>query len=122
MKKKYKQTICFDIDNTICKTLNSDYHKSKPITKAIKKINSLFDEGYFIIFFTSRFMGRNNENVNLSKKQGFNMTMKQLKKWKVRFHKLILGKPSYDMIVDDKSLFFNKKWYNNIENHLANFK
>ena len=38
MKKKYKQTICFDIDNTICKTLNSDYHKSKPITKAIKKL------------------------------------------------------------------------------------
>ena len=37
MKKKYKQTICFDIDNTICKTLNSDY-KSKPITKAIKKL------------------------------------------------------------------------------------
>ena len=67
-------------------------------------------------------MGRNNENVNLSKKQGFNMTMKQLKKWKVRFHKLIFGKPSYDIIVDDKSLFFKKKWYNDIENHLANLK
>ena len=49
------------------------------------------------------------KNVNLSKKQGFNMTMKQLKKWKVRFHKLIFGKPSYDIIVDDKSLFFKKK-------------
>ena len=33
------------------------------------------------------------------------MTMKQLKKWKVRFHKLILV-VSYDIIVDDKSLFF----------------
>ena len=33
-----KKTICFDIDNTICKTVKSDYKKSKPIVKNIKCI------------------------------------------------------------------------------------
>ena len=34
------------------------------------------------------------------------MTMKQLKKWKVKYHKLIFGKPSFDLFFDDKTLFF----------------
>jgi hypothetical protein len=122
MKKKYKKTICLDIDNTICRTFKSNYQASKPNISAIKKINHLFDKGYFIIFYTSRFMGRNNENITASKKQGFKMTMKQLKKWKVKFHKLVFGKPSYDLIVDDKSIYFKKNWYNDIEKYLFRLK
>jgi len=122
MNKKYKKTICLDIDNTICTTPKNNYSLSKPNIKAIRKINFLFDKGYFIIFFTSRFMGRNNENVSLSKKQGFKMTMSQLRKWKVKFHKLIFGKPSFDLIVDDKSLYFKKNWYKNIEKYLIRLK
>ena len=38
---KIKKKICFDIDNVICKTRNSDYKNSKPILLAIKKINQL---------------------------------------------------------------------------------
>ena len=29
-----------------------------------------------------------------------------IKKWGVKYHKLIMGKPSYDLIIDDKSIFF----------------
>ena len=39
---------------------------------------------------------------------GFKLTKTQLKKWKVKYHKLILGKPSYDLIVDDKGIFSTK--------------
>ena len=70
MKLKYRKKICFDIDNTICWTQKNNYTKSKPNKNAIKKINQLFDKGYYIIIFTSRFMGRNNEKVNLAKKNG----------------------------------------------------
>jgi hypothetical protein len=105
---------CFDLDGVICKTNMSDYKKSKPIAKAIKKINSLYSDSHQIIIFTSRFMGRNRENVNLAKKQGYSFTFRQLKKWKLKFHKLILGKPSYDFIVDDKSINF-KNWVKNIK-------
>ena len=41
-----------------------------------------------------------------SKKVGpFEQTSNQLKKWKVKYHKLIMGKPSYDLIVDDNVLY-----------------
>ena len=36
-------------------------------------------------------------------------TKKQLKMWGVKYHELIFGKPSYDIIVDDKSILYNKK-------------
>ena len=47
-----KKTICFDIDNTICKTVKSDYKRSKPIIKNIKYINNLYDKGHVIKIFT----------------------------------------------------------------------
>ena len=31
--------ICFDIDGVICRTKKNNYRSSKPIKKAIKKIN-----------------------------------------------------------------------------------
>lgn len=108
------KTYCFDLDGVICKTYMSNYKKSKPISKAINKINSLYLDGHKVIIFTSRFMGRNHDNANLAKKQGYDFTLKQLKKWKLKFHKLILGKPSYDFIVDDKSINF-KNWIKNIK-------
>ena len=37
------------------------------------------------------------------KKKGFKFTSLQLKKWKLKYHKLIMGKPSYDYFLDDKS-------------------
>ena len=105
-----KKIICFDIDNIICKTVNNRYINSKPNMKVINLINSLFEKGHTIKIFTARFMGRNNENITKAKKQGYNLTKKQLKKWNLKYHKLIFGKPSYDYYVDDKSIFYDKNW------------
>ena len=113
LKKKNIKTYCFDIDGVICVTEKNYYKKSKPILSSIKKINELYSKGDRIILFTSRFMGRSGEKVSLAKKRGYNFTIKQLAKWKVKFHKLIFGKPSYDFIIDDKSIDF-KNWINNI--------
>ena len=30
--------------------------------------------------------------------------------WKVKYNKIYFGKPSFDLFVDDKSLFYNKNW------------
>ncbi len=118
MKNNLKKVICFDIDNTICSTKNSNYKKSKPNIKAIKKINSLFLKGYYIKLFTSRFMGRNKDNRIKAKKEGYNFTRKQLKNWNVNYNELIMGKPSFDLLIDDKCIFFKKDWYNHIEKKL----
>ncbi len=112
--KNRKKIICFDIDGVICSTKGNKYASSKPIKKNIKVINELYQK-YMIIIFTSRFMGRNKENIKKAKSQGYKFTFKQLKNWKVRFHKLIFGKPSYDLFIDDKCLSFSKNWRNKIK-------
>ena len=110
-----KLIICFDMDNVICKSPTNLYSKSTPHKKNIEMINLLKKRGHYIKIFTSRFMGRNKENSVLAKKQGFKITKSQLKKWKVSYDELIFGKPSYDLFVDDKSLFFKKNWAVNLK-------
>jgi len=105
-----KKIYCFDIDNVICRTYKSNYKNSKPLKKNIKLINDLYSKGFYIKIFTSRFMGRNNENVIKAKKQGYQFTLKQLKSWGVKYNKVIFGKPSYDIFVDDKAFGFSKNW------------
>ncbi len=107
--------ICFDLDNTLCKTFGNKYQKSKPILKNIKVVNKLYDNGYYIKIFTSRYMGRSNDNQRLAKIRGYKLTEKQLKKWKIRYHKLILGKPSYDLIIDDKAFGYDYNWSKKIK-------
>ena len=51
---------------------------------------------------------------------GYKKTLNQLKSWKLNFDKLIFGKPSYDLFVDDKSIFFNKNWHLKIDKILKN--
>lgn len=107
---KKTKIFCFDIDNTICKTKKNFYSKSEPFKKKISLINKLYKKGYYIKIFTSRYMGRSHENKKKAIKHGYKKTEYQLKKWGILYHELIFGKPSYDIIVDDKSIFFKKNW------------
>jgi hypothetical protein len=112
MKKKSKKKIlCFDLDNVICTTQGKNYQKSKPKHKVINLINDLYESGHYIKIFTARYMGRNNENIVLAKKQGYKTTKKQINSWGINYHKLIFGKPTYDFFVDDKCYNFSKNWY-----------
>jgi len=84
---------CFDIDGTIC-TQETEYSDAKPYTDRIEKINTLYDEGNEIVFFTARgyLTGIDWEEV----------TSNQLKDWGVRYHRLVFGKPNADIYIDDK--------------------
>ena len=101
--------LCFDLDGVICTTKNSDYKKSKPKKKVIELINKLYISNHIMIF-TSRYMGRSKEKVSLAKKSGYNFTKQQLINWGLKFHKLMMGKPSYDVIVDDKAINYSLSW------------
>ena len=105
-----KKILCFDLDNVLCKTKKNNYRRSKPIKKNIKTVNKLFDKGFYIKIFTARFMGRNKDNVYKAKRQGYDFTKLQLKRWKINYNKLIFGKPSFDIYIDDKSFFYDKNW------------
>jgi len=38
------------------------------------------------------------------------ITLKQLKKCNLKFHKIYFGKPSSDLYIDDKNLNFKSNW------------
>lgn len=84
-----------DIDGTICITLNSDYYNSVPLQDRIDKINSLYDQGHEIYYWTAR--GSN------SGQDWQEFTEQQLISWGCKYHKISIGKPAYDTWIDDKA-------------------
>lgn len=96
----------FDIDGTICKNIvaGGSYTEAIPYLDRIAKINALFDAGHDITFFTARGMGRHKGDVKAVNVEFYDMTYAQLISWNVKFHRLILGKPSGDFYVDDKGI------------------
>jgi hypothetical protein len=85
-----------DIDNTICITENSDYPNSKPVYERIEKINQLFQQGHTIIYWTARGA---NSGIDWQ-----DFTNQQLDSWGCLRQSILLGKPHYDIYVDDKSI------------------
>lgn len=108
--KKY----CFDLDNTLCETHNGDYKNSNPINDAINAVNKLYDQGNYIIIFTARMMGKCNGNTSKVYETIYELTKSQLNLWELKYHELILGKPEFDVLIDDKSLNYDKLWYKKI--------
>lgn len=90
--------IYVDIDDTICyrNTTELDYTKSLPYKERIEKINKLFDEGNIIIYWTAR-----GTKTGLN---WFDVTLNQLKLWNCKFTELRMGKPNYDLFIDDKNI------------------
>ena len=87
--------IFVDIDGTIC-SQEEDYNDAKPIQSRIKKVNQLYDEGNTIVFWTAR-----GTRTGIS---WFNTTQKQLETWNVKYHELRMGKPAYDLFIDDRNV------------------
>jgi len=84
-----------DIDGTICTQTASDYENAQPLNDRIAKINALYDEGHTIIYWTARGMASGADHGTL--------TCGQLSEWGCKYHSLWMGKPSYDVWVDDKA-------------------
>ena len=108
------KVICFDIDGVICNNTWGNYSQAKPKKLAINKINDLYEKGNKIILFTARFMGKNNESEVKAYEDGYQFTKKQLANWGVKYHKLKMGKPSYDIIVDDKHFNYSNSWIHDL--------
>ena len=96
--------IFVDIDETICYYENDrNYELAIPHKDRINKINKLYDEGNIIVYWTAR--------GSVTQQNWFEITYKQLNEWKCKFHELRMGKPTYDLFIDDKNInsevFFN---------------
>jgi mannose-6-phosphate isomerase-like protein (cupin superfamily) len=98
MSKKY----FIDLDNTLCFTNGNDYNSSKPIEERIRYVNKLKDEGNTITIWTAR-----GSTTGIDHKE---LTIKQLEEWGVKYDNLLMGKPSYDIYIDDKSFNVDSFW------------
>jgi hypothetical protein len=102
--------IC-DIDGTICNPVKENdqwvYIKHTPIVDRIERMNKLYDEGHTIIYWTAR---GSTSGIDHSE-----LTQRQLDEWGVKYSELRLGKPSYDIWIDDKA-FNDKAFFNDIPN------
>jgi hypothetical protein len=89
--------IYVDIDETICYYENERlYHLAKPNKERITKINNLFEQGHTIIYWTAR--------GTLTNINHFSLTYEQLNNWGCKFSELRMGKPAYDLFIDDKNI------------------
>lgn len=88
--------IYIDIDNTIFDTNSMNYEESKPNNYLINIANDLYKKGHTIIYWTAR-----------GTKTGidwYDLTKNQLDNSGVLYHELKMGKPAYDLLIDDKSI------------------
>ena len=89
--------IYVDIDETICiNHRDRDYRKATPIKERISKINDLYDAGNTIIYWTAR-----------GTATGIDWevaTRKQLEDWGAKHDRLKMGKPLYDLFIDDRNI------------------
>ena len=90
------QTLVFDCDGVICTNTNGRYDKALPFLYTIARINALYDQGNTITFYTAR-----GATTGIDWR---GVTEKQLHKWGVKYHKLIMGKPHGDVFIDDKCI------------------
>ncbi len=88
--------IFVDIDNTICSSNGLDYDSAEPLRDRISKINNLFDEGNTIVYWTAR--------GTMTGKNWYVLTKSQLDLWGAKHHELRMGKPAYDLFIDDKNV------------------
>ena len=89
----YKKKLIIDIDGTICEEVPV-FSKSlvQPIEGAVRCINKLHKEGFFIILYTSRGWAE------------YDMTKNWLNTYNIEYDVLLCGKPLYDVWIDDKAI------------------
>ena len=89
--------IYIDIDETICESPEDrNYSLAVPIKENIEKANKLYDEGNTIVYWTAR--------GTVSGIDWREVTLNQFEVWGVKYHELKLGKPYYDLFIDDKNM------------------
>lgn len=88
--------IYVDIDGTICLNTFGSYEDAKPRPEQIGKINFLYEQGNKIVYYTAR-----GSTTGIDWRD---LTTRQLERWGCLYHELHLGKPEYDIWIDDKSM------------------
>jgi hypothetical protein len=92
-----RRVIFVDIDQTIAglPAKAKDYSQAEPWPQQISMINQLYQAGHRIVYWTAR-----GSLTNLS---WFKTTQSQLDSWGCMYHELRMGKPAFDLLIDDRT-------------------
>ena len=101
--------IAFDLDDVLCYRTTEmgkveKYRSCRPLKPMIKVVNQCYDEGNTVIVYTARGMTGFKGNINNIYSNLYELTLKQLDDWGVKYHQLIMGKIHYDLLIDDKAV------------------
>jgi len=91
-----------DLDNTLCQTIDGDYLNATPIYDRISKVNELKNSGHHITIWTAR---GSRSGIDYS-----DLTKQQLIEWDICHDELKLGKPDFDIMIDDKCECVDTFW------------
>lgn len=93
--------IVIDIDETLCE---GPYEDCRPKEGAKDTLEALKAEGWTVVLYTARGMGRSAGNAGVAVATMGPITIDQLKEWGFVYDELHFGKPSGDVYVDDKAI------------------
>ncbi len=104
-----EKVIVFDIDGTLCETVNKGLHyfEAKPKKEMIEKVREYKEQGYYIILFTSRQMRTHNGNIGKINAETAKILFLWLDKHKIPYDEIHFGKPwcgKNGFYVDDKTV------------------
>jgi len=94
--------VFIDLDNTLCFTTGNDYNNATPIKERVRYVNELKQQGNHITIWTAR-----GATTGIDHRE---LTIKQLNDWCVQYDELLMGKPNYDIYIDDKSFNVESFW------------
>lgn len=94
-----------DIDETLSRWNDDrDYLNFVPDLAVIDKINSLHEQGHYIVLFTARGMRSMDRDIDRIRREIRPPLEEWLQNNGVKYNELIMGKPYGDYYIDDKNL------------------
>lgn len=99
--------LIFDLDDTICFTLDGDYENSTPNLPLIEKMREYHDSGFQIVISTSRNMRTYDGNVGKINKNTLPIITDWLNRHQVPYDEIYVAKPwcgFEGFYIDDKAV------------------
>ena len=99
--------LIFDLDDTLCRTINADYANSIPIWPVIVKLRQYKADGFEIAISTSRNMRSYEGNTGKIAANTLPIIIEWLKRHNVPFDEIYIGKPwcgTDGFYIDDRAI------------------
>ncbi len=110
--------IAIDFDGTLCSWHPSEYELAQPLPERILQVRRMKEAGHTVWIYTARGASQGSEAA--ADARWGKLTRSQLEEWGIPYDRLIIGKPSYDVLIDDRALAFTENWEEQLaQNHRA---